>query len=89
MLWITESSNRETSRPWTAGSWPVPPEGHGFVQLFVQVDDLPRRMAKAQELGAKVLIPPQALPDGDELTILLDPEGIAFGMMRRGSAARD
>jgi predicted enzyme related to lactoylglutathione lyase len=65
------------------GVWPAPPEGHAFVQLFIQVDDLPRRLARAEERGAKVLIAPQTLPDGDELAILLDPDGVAFGMMRR------
>jgi hypothetical protein len=29
-----------------------------------------------------VLIPPQELPDGDEMAIILDPEGIALGIFK-------
>jgi len=62
------------------GVWPSPPEGHSFVQLFIEVDDMAGFSEKAGKLGATVLIAPQQLPDGDELAILLGPEGIPFGM---------
>jgi predicted enzyme related to lactoylglutathione lyase len=39
-------------------------------------------VTKATALGAKVLIPPQNLPGGDELAILHDPEGIPLGIFR-------
>ncbi len=64
------------------GIWPSPPDGHSFVQLFIEVDDMAATVSKATTLGAKVLIPPQKLPDGDELGILHDPEGIPFGLFR-------
>ncbi|HEY3055171.1 MAG TPA: hypothetical protein VGK31_04470 [Thermoanaerobaculia bacterium] len=44
------------------GVWPSPPspssppEGHNLVQLFVEVDDVDAMMAKAQSLGAKVIV---------------------------------
>jgi len=62
------------------GIWPAPPEAHGFVQLFIEVDDMAKYVQKASAAGAKVLIPPQKLPDGDEMAILHDPEGIPFGL---------
>jgi predicted enzyme related to lactoylglutathione lyase len=62
------------------GIWPAPPEAPSFVQLFVEVDDIKRYVREATALGAKVIIPPQKLPDGDELAILHDPEGIPFGL---------
>lgn len=64
------------------GIWPAPPEAPSFVQLFVEVEDLDQSVAQATALGAEVIVPPQALPDGDALTILRDPEGIPFGMYR-------
>lgn len=64
------------------GIWPSPPDGHAFVQLFVEVDDMSATVKKATGLGAKVLIPPQTLPGGDELAILHDPEGIPLGIYR-------
>jgi predicted enzyme related to lactoylglutathione lyase len=53
-----------------------------MVQLFIEVDDVPSHVEKAIRLGATVLIPPQQLPDGDELAILLDPVGISFGLYK-------
>lgn len=65
------------------GIWPAPPEGHAMVQLFVAVDDVGASVAQAEELGAKVVVPPQTLPDGDEMAIILDPQGIPFGLTRK------
>jgi predicted enzyme related to lactoylglutathione lyase len=64
------------------GIWPSPPEGHALVSLYVEVDDVTAYVAKAAGLGAKTLIPPQKLPDGDEMALMLDPEGIAFGIFK-------
>jgi predicted enzyme related to lactoylglutathione lyase len=64
------------------GIWPAPPEAPGFVQLFVEVDDVAAAAREAASLGAKVIVPPQKLPDGDEIAILHDPEGIPFGLQR-------
>jgi predicted enzyme related to lactoylglutathione lyase len=66
------------------GIWPAPEAGHSMVQLFIKVSDLPSYVDKATRLGATVLIPPQKLPDGDELAILLDPIGISFGLFKPG-----
>jgi len=64
------------------GIWPAPPEAHGFVQLFVEVEDVPGTVKQATALGAKIIIPPQKLPDGGELAILHDPEGIPLGLFK-------
>jgi predicted enzyme related to lactoylglutathione lyase len=66
------------------GIWPVAPgEGHPMVQLFVGVPDVAAHVAKATALGAKVIVPPQQLPDGDEMAILLDPDGLPLGIMKQ------
>jgi uncharacterized protein len=68
------------------GIWPAPPDANDFVQLFVDVDDVAAAAKRVAELGGKIIIPPQKLPDGDEMAIALDPAGIAFGLKR---ATRD
>ena len=67
------------------GLWPSPPEGDSRVQLFVEVDDVAATVARAAELGFFVVVPPQVLPEGDELAIIADEEGISFGIQRRAS----
>jgi predicted enzyme related to lactoylglutathione lyase len=64
------------------GIWPSPPEGHAFVQLFVEVDDVADTIARATQLGARVVVPPSVLPDGDEMAVILDPEGIPLALHR-------
>ncbi|HLG15660.1 MAG TPA: VOC family protein [Blastocatellia bacterium] len=64
------------------GIWPSPPEGHSLVQLYVEVDDVAASVEKATTLGASVIVPLQKLPDGDEMAIVLDPEGIPFGVFK-------
>ena len=68
------------------GIWPAPPEGHGIVTLYVEVGDVQAYATKAIGLGGKVIIPPQKLPDGDEMAVLLDPEGIALGIFKPAEA---
>ena len=48
----------------------------------MQVDDVGAAVKRATTLGANVIIQPQVLPDGDEMAMLLDTEGIPFGVFR-------
>ena len=68
------------------GIWPSPPEGHSMVQLFIEVEDVKATVEQAVQMGAKVIIPPQTLPDGDEMAMVLDPEGICFGVTKLKTA---
>ena len=53
----------------------------GFVQLFIEVPDIDKSIAKATAvLGAKTLVPKSVLPDGDCMAILLDPTGISSNL---------
>jgi len=36
-------------------------------------------------MGAKTIIPPTVLPEGDELAVLHDPQGMSFGVFRQGT----
>ena len=64
------------------GVWPAPPQAPNFVQLYVAVEDVRSAVTKAEGLGAKVIIPPTTLPEGDEMAVMLDPQGMAFGVTR-------
>jgi hypothetical protein len=65
------------------GIWPAPPQSPNFVQLFMGVEDVKASVKKAEGLGAKLLIPPTVLPEGDEMAVLLDPQGMSFAVWRR------
>ncbi len=65
------------------GIWPAPPGAPTANQLFMAVDDLDAKCTAAQSLGAKLLIPPTTLPEGDAIAVLLDPQGMSFALWRR------
>jgi uncharacterized protein len=62
------------------GIWPAPPGTPPFVQLFTHVPDVAACVAEAERLGATVLVPPSALPDGDVMAVLRDPLGLVFAV---------
>ena len=62
------------------GIWPAPPGVKPFVQLFVQVDDVEACVAKATALGAQVIVPKTALPDGNTMAVMLDPQGLPIAI---------
>lgn len=68
------------------GIWPSPADGHNLVQLFIRVPSVPDYLRRAEQLGARTIIPPQTLPEGDVLAIVQDPQGIPFGLMSGRSA---
>lgn len=74
--------NTKSEKGIGGGIWPAPPEGRPMVQLFIEVDDVSAYVEKAKQLGASIIIPAQKLPDGDEMAILLDVEGIPFGLVK-------
>jgi predicted enzyme related to lactoylglutathione lyase len=70
------------------GFWPISKkEGHSMVQLFVRVDDVKAHAKKAEGLGAHIVIPPQMLPGGDEMAVVVDPDGIPFAIFRSAGNA--
>jgi predicted enzyme related to lactoylglutathione lyase len=50
------------------------------------VDDVATCVEKARQLGGSVIIPPQKLPDGDEMAVIYDPEGLAVGLFKPAKA---
>ncbi|HEX5071972.1 MAG TPA: VOC family protein [Gemmatimonadaceae bacterium] len=73
----------------SGGVWPIgPTDGHPLVQLFVEVDDVAASVMKVEQLGGRIVIPPQTLPDGDRLAIVLDTEGLSLGVMQRRASTQ-
>lgn len=68
------------------GIWPAPPEGHSTVMLYIGVDDVSGYIEKAKELGAGLVIPPQTLPDGGEMAVIHDPEGVPIALFKQPAA---
>ena len=69
------------------GLWPISPnEGHSMVQLFIRVDDVAEQLTRAAELGGTVVIPRQVLPGGDEMAVVVDPDGIPFAIFKGAGA---
>lgn len=64
------------------GIWPAPLQAPNFVQLFIAVQDVRASVKRAEELGAKPIIPVTALPEGGELAVMHDPHGMSFGIWR-------
>lgn len=65
------------------GIWPAPPQAHALVQLFIAVDNVRAYSEAAEKAGAKVIIPLTGLPDGSEMAVLHDPQGLPFGIVKR------
>ena len=51
--------------------------------LIIEVNNGSSTVQRVAELGGKVMVPPQKIPDGDEVATLHDPVGIPFGLKRR------
>lgn len=67
-----------------SGIWPASAHAPTFVQLFIAVDNVRIVTEKAQSAGAKVIIPPTSLPNGGEMAVLHDPQGMSFGIVKKG-----
>jgi uncharacterized protein len=65
------------------GIWPADSPAPNLVQLFIAVDDLNSSVEKAHSLGARLLVAPTQLPQGDSMAVLLDPSGMPFGLYRK------
>jgi uncharacterized protein len=49
---------------------------------YVYAEDLDERFARAEALGAQVVIPPRDIPGACRFAVVTDPVGAAFAMMR-------
>jgi len=61
----------------------VPETREPHVRLFVRVADLDRAVARAQELGATLLVPRQRTAGGTDFAMILGPEGLVLGIVQQ------
>lgn len=54
-------------------------EPHHYTIVYVQVDDIPAYLAKAERLGGKTLVPPVTIPTGT-FAWFADPDGNTVGL---------
>jgi predicted enzyme related to lactoylglutathione lyase len=59
----------------------VPAEVPSYWQVYFNVDDVDATHRIAVEAGARELLPPIDFPGG-RMSILSDPQGASFGLMR-------
>ena len=57
---------------------PVPPNW----MVYFAVDDVDATVAKAQSLGANVLVPGMDIPEVGRFATLTDPQGAAFSIFK-------
>jgi predicted enzyme related to lactoylglutathione lyase len=56
-------------------------EPHNYTIFYVEVDDVPAALAKAESLGGKTLVPPVTIPNGT-FAWFADPEGNTVGLWK-------
>jgi predicted enzyme related to lactoylglutathione lyase len=52
---------------------------------YIAVDDVDARLAKCQELGAKVIVPPMDVPTVGRMAMIQDPQGATVWIFRDAS----
>lgn len=57
---------------------------HACLNVYFTVGDIDKTLAKAVELGGKVLVPKTPIPGVGHFALFADPEGIVIGIMRPG-----
>jgi predicted enzyme related to lactoylglutathione lyase len=56
-------------------------EPHNFVTVYVEVDDIPAYLAKAEQLGGKKIVGPIEIPTGS-FAWMADVEGTVIGLFK-------
>ncbi len=57
-------------------------DGSAMVTIYVQVDDLQAALDRAEELGAKTVMPPMDVPGGPSIAVFSDPQGNTIGLVK-------
>ncbi|MCA9243968.1 MAG: VOC family protein [Phycisphaerales bacterium] len=57
-------------------------EPHNYVTVYVQVDDIEAKLAEAEKLGGKCIVPKQEVPQMGWFAWIQDPEGNCIGLWK-------
>ena len=60
------------------------PGGGSWATFYVQVDDIDTTLKVVAAQGGKTIQPKMAMPDGDSIAVLADPEGHIVGLFQKG-----
>ena len=52
--------------------------------VYVEVEDIPLYLQRAESLGGSTIFPAMALPDGNQIAMIADPEGVMIGLYQKG-----
>ncbi len=67
----------------TGGLAAKPPESPGpCLNIYFQVNDVDAVLKKAENNGAKVLVPKTQIPNVGHIALFADPEGIPIGILQ-------
>jgi len=58
------------------------PDMEKGINIYLQVDDVERYLARAEELGGKVLVPKSEVPEVGWFGLFADPEGNVIGLFQ-------
>jgi predicted enzyme related to lactoylglutathione lyase len=67
-----------------AGIMPMPPNAGEMPPawgIYITVKDVDATVAKAKELGGKILVEPQDIPEVGRFSVIQDPQGAGFAVM--------
>jgi hypothetical protein len=65
------------------GIFPKPPHAPGAcMNVYFQVEDVEATLAKAVQLGARIVVPRSNIPNVGEFALFADPEGIVVGLFK-------
>jgi hypothetical protein len=67
------------------GIWPAPPQSPKLYSIVHRLENVKKR---TEGMGAKTIILPTMLTEGDEMPVTQDSKETAFGMGRQGARAR-
>lgn len=66
------------------GMMALPADAKGALPIwgsYVTVDDVDQRVERAQQLGGKVIVPPQDIPDVGRFAVISDPQGAMLSLI--------
>ncbi|MFQ5751804.1 MAG: VOC family protein [bacterium] len=54
----------------------------GHVTFYVEVDDIPAHLSKAESMGGKTVVPETEIPNMVTFALFADPEGHVIGLVK-------
>ncbi len=78
---VVTASDAESGQ---GGIMPIPPNAQGMPPAwnsYVTVDDVDATAKQAEQLGGKIMCPPQDIPQVGRFAVIIDPQGAAIAII--------